>query len=1640
MNACESTKELLLDHLYGALDEPEETAVRDHLAACEACRAALAMAREQRELLAEAARLPVNDFAFTSPPASSPIPIRFTGFRRVGAAAAAALLGAAGVFGYRAHARAQILARNPRVSVLGPVAVPSGSPAQFLVDVRTLDGDPLRAEVSGEVQRADGRETQQALTDGNGEARLSVNSGSGRPGEQMLVGFRVKTPDGIERHGSTMLVRDATRLLARVGTDKPLYRPGEPVRVRAVALERFRLTPAGDLPVRFQVFDPRGSLLADPTVPAIAGVGAWTWPIPDGAAGGEYRVVLTGDPGGFETFPKTERKFVVRSYRVPRIKGDIDFDRDAYGPGATGEATVSVERAEGGVPRGAALDAIVTVDGKEDSRETLALPDTGNAKVRFTLPKEIEQGRGTLTVVVRDGGNVETLAKTLPIVIDRLDVAFFPEGGDLVAGLPSRVYFSVRDPKDEPADLEAEVVDSRGREVAEAKVEDLGRGRFELTPKAGETYRLVARRPERVELRAAFPAVNDRGVVVRALDDVTPPGAPLRLEVASTESGRHDVAAYCRGVLVAQDTVRFAAGESREVALRANADVGGVFRVTVFDPAGSPRAERLVSVEPPHRVDLEIRPSVAAASPGDTVKVDLLARDENGRPARAVLGVGVVDDAVVSLAKDEDTPSLPMHFLLGLEVEELEKVDVFARGPNAARAVDRLLGVQGWRHFAWREPAAFLANNAEKGPRVVVASAVDTPQRSDNEAEVRIAVEAGMSQVDERLRRRAGVLAIAGGIVFGLVRLVSGLAARRPLRVGTALAGGTLAVLLGITLNPGGFEERPAVVGGLPGNLRFEAPVVAVANAAQRPGSDGFRSSWTSFFAGESQSPSPGGAWGSGGANLLVLRADRPVVEFFQDAIAGPPEMRANLWRFEEPNEDLELAAGRDDFIVGRRMPGPTAPGHARFLAREYAHRKRPNHDGSRQDFTEVLYWNPNLVTGEDGKAHFEFDTSDSVTTFAVGVEAHDARGALAAESGEFRNRIPFFLEPKVPVALSAGDRLLLPVVAANDTDAAADVQVGLEIAGDFLRLDGQAGRTVRVEAGNRGRAIFELQAGHGRGNAGLTFTGRDPRGFQDRSVRSIPIVPRGYPIEIARGGTLEKRDAATISLPVDLDRTTLSGSLRLYPSVLSTLVDGLDAMLQQPGGCFEQASSSNYPNVLVLTYLAEQEAAAPEVARRAKDLLAKGYGLLAGYECKQRGYEWFGGDPGHEALSAYGLMEFADMSRVHAVDAAMVARTRDWLLARRDGKGGFLRNDRALDSFGRAPADLTDAYIVWAVTEADAGIDLAREIASVEERARASDDPYLVALAANALANRNAPGAKTLLDRLASMQAEDGRLAGKRTSITSSTGPNLDVETTALAAMAFVTDPARLPNAEQAVRWLVAQRQGGRFGATQATILALRALVEHGRATRRTACDHDLKVTVNGRTVATRHVPAGSPGAVSFEREMLEALVPGENRVEIETTGAETLPWAIALRYHTNAPPSDPGCAVEISTALDREVVAEGETARMDVTLRNRRAEGVPMTLVRIGLPAGLEPRPDQLKEWKEQGLVDAYETRPREVTLYYRGLAPSAEKRLALDLVAAIPGEFEGPATSAYLYYSDDRKAWAAPARVRIDPAGVR
>jgi hypothetical protein len=113
---------------------------------------------------------------------------------------------------------------------------------------------------------------------------------------------------------------------------------------------------------------------------------------------------------------------------------------------------------------------------------------------------------------------------------------------------------------------------------------------------------------------------------------------------------------------------------------------------------------------------------------------------------------------------------------------------------------------------------------------------------------------------------------------------------------------------------------------------------------------------------------------------------------------------------------------------------------------------------------------------------------------------------------------------------------------------------------------------------------------------------------------------------------------------------------------------------------------------------------------------------------------------------------------------------------------------------------------------------------------------------------------------------------------------------------------------------------------------------------------------------------------------------------------------------------------------------VAEGEIVEAVATVANLSQEPTPMAVAIIGLPGGLEPRHDQLKELVKRGTIAAYEVLGREVVLYWRSLEAQQKLEVPLSLIAAVPGSYTGPASRAYLYYTDEHKQWVEGLRVSI------
>ncbi len=1488
---------------------------------------------------------------------------------------------------------------------------------------------------------------------------------------------------------------EPTRCITHLSIDKPVYRPGETIHFRSLSLERYSLKPNIDLPIRFEMLDPSGAAVTGASLEGVTdrGVGNGEFKIPAGAPGGEFTLVVKSLDG---FFPDEKRTVQVRNYRVPRFKKDLEFKRRSYGPGDTVEADFEAIRAEGGALANQPIKITATLDGEVVHESSSTTNVTGNCSISFKLPALISKGGGQLSVAIDDGGTQEVQSKTIPIQLGKVAVDFYPEGGYLVGGLSNRVYFSARNPLGEPIHIAGEIQDRSGKRVAKLETVRDGMGRFEFAPKPGERYSLKVTEPVDVINSPRLPKVVSGLPVLSTGDGVFTSDESIKFEIQSSQTRDIVVQAACRGKLVANQSLQLQPGKST-LEIELPQAVEGAIRLTILDAGkqsvtqqgriqiGSPLVERLVYRESQRKLTVKLDETASSLerSPGEPVRVSLAVFDENGKPTPAVLGVAVVDDAALSLEENE-RPEMPTHFLLTSEIqkpEDLEHANFYLSGSDESReSLDLLLGTQGWRRFV-NSGASLLTDSESVLPtegfneqlaRLIELDGKSSEQvRLGNVEMVNQDWRSYSSEVSFHWRRYRATLTFWMAPLLLLMLIIY---LMRP-KLNLATSAGLLLVVSACMAGISGCGQAAPHGDVAFEKVATEAPAFSAKKQQEAPPmADAFFDDDINAEFGD-EVPDMNAMFGGGripgerpatakfvpkpSKNVRIVHHDPTDEARFVDSLSSDGES--------EPGFESKTMSGipqtkLQQLLQARGLNSNDLAGQLldelRFPVREYAHQHVSTKPNVREDFSETLCWQPLLITDSQGKASIRFDLSDSVTTFKVIADVHSSDGRLGTGGGELVSRIPLQIEPKMPLAVTDGDRIDLPVALINATNSELPVELSIK-AGEAFEIVGPSSLEKNLTKQERTRGYFGLNVvGGSSGPSGsmIELTGTSDS-LSDSVRKPIEVTPSGYPIRESVSGVLNEKVSVMLPIPSDASSGSLipgsliPGSLQVtlkaYPSPLADLLAGVESILREPHGCFEQTSATNYPNTMALQYLETNRLANPRTTRRAKSLLEKGYSKLVSFECDKLGYEWFGSDPGHEALSAFGLLQFNDMARVMKVDLEMVARTRSWLLDRRNGKGGFKRNTRHLHVWS-VKQQIVDAYVLWALTESDlaagnpqrSATELLTELNQLNKVARESNDPYLIGLAAASMLNvdRNADGI-LLLDKLVDLQKDSGELNGA-TTVTQSGGISKNVETTAIAILAWSKRSAEYSSATKAAaQWLTKNRRGnGGFGSTQATVLALKALVAYSENAPAAGSGSILFVKQKGKVIGQVRLPEDAKNGSVVELTGLgDAIDPSDSTLEIFADGIERLPFSIEVLYHSAKPPSDDRCPLELTTEfqdVDKGIVEAGKVIRVKSVLQNKTDQGQPMTVATIGLPGGVEPRVEQLNELREAGTVDFYEIRPREVICYWRTIKPSETKTIEFDVTAEIPGKYTGPASRAYLYYTAEQKVWTKPLSIEI------
>lgn len=693
-------------------------------------------------------------------------------------------------------------------------------------------------------------------------------------------------------------------------------------------------------------------------------------------------------------------------------------------------------------------------------------------------------------------------------------------------------------------------------------------------------------------------------------------------------------------------------------------------------------------------------------------------------------------------------------------------------------------------------------------------------------------------------------------------------------------------------------------------------------------------------------------------------------------------------------------------------------------------------------DFPETLYVNPELITGADGKASITVDMADSITEWRVSSLAHTAGGRVGGGVGAISVFQEFFVDIDFPATLTRGDEVSFPVAVYNYLDQAQTVRVELQAADWFTPL-AATGVDIALEPGKVVGLRFPVRV-EKVGRQVLTVKGIGGT-RSDAVARSVLVVPDGQAVPVATSGSLA---AGTITNTVNFPDGAIAGSQQLYlnvfPAYLSQVVTGMDSLLRVPNGCFEQTTSTAWPNVLVTAYLKQTNQLKPEIQLKAESLMSAGYQRLLTFEHGGGGYSWFGEqDPApFLSVTAFGLMEFADMAKVQTVDDVMIGRTRDWLLRQQNSDGSWKGDQSEFFSFQTSLVRNT-AFVVWALATAGyTGPALAKGLGYITQNLETEKlDAYSLGMIANAFetAAPNDATASKVIDLLLALKKTEGEKVSWDSGGTQTCfyggGGDADTSATALATHALLLAGGNKDTVDKALAYLAGTRDSmGNFGSTQATIWTLRTLLLAASKGTDGAVGN-VDIAVDGTSFTTLALSADQADVMTTV-DLATRATSGNHDVTLTFVGTGKVSYNLVAQY--NVPwasgPSVPTGPLSVSVSYDKTNLQLDESATATVVVTNNTKNEQNMIMVTLGLPPGFQVATGDLEQYKLSKVLSAYEITGKQLLLYVSSLAASATQTFKYQLQATMPVTASDGGAEVYLYYQPKARSSSPAVKLQV------
>ncbi len=1389
--------------------------------------------------------------------------------------------------------------------------------------------------------------------------------------------------------------------------------------------------------------------------------------------------------------PPFEKCFFVQKVSANRMLMTLDFKKKGYGPGDQCEADFSLKSNDNKPLGNHKFEYDVFVEGKNISTLSGTTDTTGKAVVMFSLPETLQSNDGIVNVRVEYDGIKESVTRAIPISLYFADLQFLPESGNYIARQPSTIFFIAKNEFGKPLDVSGYIRDQDGNRIQDFTSFYDGMGKMAFTPQQGKTYTAVITSPFEPKQTYAIPAPLEvgYGFSVNAgrgditLDIYSPENSRCEILVRNSDKiiasvplnaakGRNELVVNTAGMPVGLYAVSLTAG-GRIVAERLvfiNYNNGLKIEIETDKEQYLPREKVSASVVTRDRDGNPVASSLSVSVVDEKI-------------------LSYIDDKQHNLL----TWMFFGHELKGSIHEPRFYFDEKEPLEKRLAALDLLINTHGWRRYTQGEINAFdgkqvaaipekssdvegfVLNSRDKPASLKVYLFSDTGKvyetysnkegyfkfsRTHFEKEAWLVAESNNNRnytIKNSITHLNEVAKMKASVKIAAVQSKEITPISKPASVTPEVQQQQQQVAAAVSMEADSNQLDEVVVIGYR-TINRSLSNVAVTTITSRTIEGGPNASLVQTLQGRIAGINITTGSGQPGANsTVVLRGygnfNANVEPLY--VIDGVP-LSADSFRTISPQsiESVSIlkdagataiygSRGVNGVIVIRTSRANGGNGIILSKTNHYTYHNisrgsakkvtvpasfytpvyKTTDTRQKTDFRNCIYWNGTVQTNAQGKAQFGFYNSDDTTTFTIMAEGTSYKGDLGQKKHSYTVMEAIQSDLRLPLYATHEDVVKIPLWLKNNTATPITLETILEPSA-YFEASAQSQRITL--APNEARTVYFPAKAVKTGNALPVKIKMASENYTSVIEKPIDIYGKGFPVSLAFSGTKSTQGSFTVGKAME---NSIKSGLKFIVNPYNELSNGLESMLREPSGCFEQVSSSNYPNIMALQLLAIKGGMDADFRKKALGYLTNGYNKLKNYESKGGGFEWYGGNPGHEALTAYGLLQLHEMKDFIAVDADLVKRSVKWLYSRRDGKGGF-KQHQGKYGFSSIKDVVNNAYIVYVLSEIGEK-DMKAEYQQALAEALKSRDVYRSALVALAAYNLgDITSYKKLLGNIREdIKGKDFNKVQVEQTVVHSYNTSKTVEWLSLYALARMKESTVDSELLAILDHIQSCKNRGGFGSTQATALALKSVTTFAKMAQHVPGQPEVSATVNSTALNTGFDASGNI-AVNTSGNINS----GNNTFKVGIEEGRTVPFLFYVDYMSYVPDNSAQCLVELKTSLSASKVKVSETSRISVEVTNTSKNVINNPLVRIGIPGGLSPEPWQLKELVEKEIVDYYEIFGSELVLYFRQMDARETRKISIDLKAQVPGQYLGMASSAYLYYDNGNKNWNNGLHVEI------